>query len=87
MWREKHIRLGWACVALNALVSLMQVGFTWGHWIKHEYWLMLVSGFFFLFNGYMAYWMWTKVKIMKEDYKQYVWRTLQTSSDVLKVLK
>ena len=84
MWREKHIRLGWACVVLNALVSLLQIMFTYGHWVKHEYWAMLVSGFFICFNGYMAYWTWRKVQIMREDYKQYVWRTLKTSSEVLR---
>lgn len=84
MWREKYIRWNWACVILNVLVSLLQIAFTYGHWIKHEYWLMLVSGFFMLFNGYMAYWLWCKGKQMREEYKQYVWRTLSTPSEILR---
>ena len=84
MWREKYIRWNWACLALNLLISLLQIAFTYGHWIKHEYWLMLVSTFFACFNGYMAYWLWGKGKIMREEYKQYVWRTLSTSSEILR---
>lgn len=84
MWREKHIRWSWCMVAFNLAISLLQVLFTYQHWIKHEYWLMSVSGFFICFNGGMAYWMWGNVRKMKEEYKQYVWRTLQTSSEVLR---
>ena len=87
MWREKYIRWNWACLILNAVISLLQIAFTWGHWVKHEYWLMLVSVSFACFNGYMVYWLWGKGKEMREDYKQYVWRTLETSSDVLKILE
>ena len=83
MWREKYIRWSWGIVVLNLLVSLMQVGFTYGHWIKHEYWLMLVSGFFFFFNGYMAWWMYGNVKKMKEEYKKVVWQTLSTPGEEL----
>ena len=84
MWREKYIRWNWCVVALNLLVSLMQAVFTYQHWTKHELWLMAVSTTFMLFNGYMAYWMYGKIRVMREEYKQYVWRTLQTSSEVLK---
>ena len=84
MWREKAIRMNWIVLMLNAGVSLLQAGFTYEHWIKHEYWLMCISTFFMCFNGYMAYWMWRKVMIMREDYKQYVWQTLQSPSEVLR---
>lgn len=84
MWREKAIRWNWAVVVLNALVSVMQGVFTYNHWIKHEYWLMTVSVFFMCFNGYMAYWMWTKVRALKQDLKDYMWRTLSTPSEVLR---
>lgn len=84
MWREKYIRWTWAVIALNALVSLTQIGFAYGHYLKHEYWLMLVSGFFMLFNGYFAWRSYKNLLSMKQDLKDEVWRTLRTPSEVLR---
>ena len=84
MWREKYIRWAYAVIALNALVSIMQIGFAYGHYLKHEYWLMLVSGFFMLFNGYFAWRSYKNLLSMKQDLKDEMWRTLQTPSEVLR---
>ena len=84
MWREKYIRWQYALILLNALVSLMQIVFTYGHYVKHEYWMMLISGFFFVFNGWFAWRSYKHLREMKAELKAEVWRTLNTPSEVLR---
>lgn len=84
MWREKYIRWQYWIIALNLVVSLLQIGFTYGHIVKHEYWLMLVSGFFFLFNGWFAWRAYKQLGEMKQELKAEVWRTLSAPSEVLR---
>ena len=38
MWRERAIRWAWFTAGLNLLIALMNVGFSYGHFVKHEYW-------------------------------------------------
>jgi len=84
MWREKYIRWQYVIIALNALVSLLQIWFTYEHIVKHEYWLMLVSIFFFVFNGWFAWRGYKQLREMKAELKAEVWRTLSTPSEALR---
>ena len=84
MWREKAIRWGWIIVALNALIAIMNLGFAYGHYVKHEYWTMAISSFLVLMNGWVAWWQFKNVLKYKQELKELMWKTLSSPSEVLR---
>lgn len=84
MWRTKAIRWAWITLVLNATVALMNIGFSYGHWIKHEYWTMVISISLVILNGWIAYWQWTTVRKYKQELKELMWKTLATPSEALR---
>lgn len=81
---RKWIKMFWAVLVLNATISLAQVGFGYGHYLKHEYWLMAFSAALFCLNGWCAVNQWQQIRKIKQQQKDYMWRTLQTPSEVLR---
>lgn len=84
MWREKAIRWGWITAGLNALIAVMNMYFLYGHYIKHEYWTMVFSGFLIIMNGWVAWWQFKNVMKYKQELKELMWKTLSSPSEVLK---
>ena len=84
MWREKAIRWGYIIVALNAFIALMNMGFGYGHYIKHEYWTMSVSWALVGMNSWVAYWQFKNVLKYKQELKELMWKTLSSPSEVLR---
>lgn len=77
MWREKAIKWAWYVLFLNAFVSITNVGFTYGHYLKHQYWPMAFSIFLVLANGFVAVWQYRRIKQMNVELKQLTWQILQ----------
>jgi len=68
----------------NAAFGLANIWFAWGHLVKHE-WLLLgfsvVCAVINIWSGYRMYKNW--LEVLQEE-KGYMWRTLATSSEMLK---
>ena len=84
MWREKAIRWAWITLVLNATVALMNIGFSYGHWIKHEYWTMAISVSLVVLNSWIAVWQYKTIVKYREEIKELMWRTLSTPSEQLR---
>lgn len=83
MWREKAIKWGWITLLLNAGIALMNTGFLYGHYVKHEYWTMVFSSLLIIMNSGVAYWQWTNIRKYKQELKELMWKTLSTPSGEL----
>ena len=81
---RKWIRIFWAILVGNAFIALLQLGFAYGHYLKHEYWMMLLSLFFFCFNGGFAVNQYRHIRRIYQERKDYMWKTLSTPSEVLR---
>lgn len=84
MWRERAIRLGWWVVTLNLAISLMNIGFGYSHYVKHEWIAMSVSWGLVGMNGWVAWIQYKSVQRMKQELKDLMWQTLSTPSEVLR---
>lgn len=84
MWRERAIRWGWAILILNASVALMNIGFGYGHYLKHEWLAMSASWSLTVLNGWVAYTQYTNVRKYKQELKDLMWETLSTPSEALR---
>ena len=84
MWREKAIKWAWITLALNAVIALMNVGFTYGHLVKHEYWTMGISTSLVMLNTWVAVWQYKSIVKYRNELKQLMWRTLSTPSEQLR---
>lgn len=84
MWRNKAIKWGWWIVAINALISIMNTGFAYGHWSKHEIVAGLVSSGLVLMNGWIAWWQYTNIRKYRQELKEMMWTTLQTPAGELR---
>ena len=84
MWREKAIRWAWITAGLNLFIALMNTAFLYGHYIKHEYWTMVFSGFLIVLNSLVAIWQFKNVKKYRQELKDLMWKTLSTPSEVLR---
>ena len=84
MWRERAIRWGWWIVAMNALISIMNMGFAYGHFTKHEIWAGIVSSLLVIMNGWVAYWQWTSIRKYRQELKELMWTTLSTPAGELR---
>lgn len=77
MWRKKAIKWTWVILVLNAAVALLNLGFTYGHWVKHEYWTMCFSMCLVILNSSVAVWEYQRIKQMNQDLKRITWQILQ----------
>ena len=84
MWRTKAIRWAWITLVLNASVALMNIGFSYGHWIRHEYWTMAISVSLVVLNSWIAVWQYKTIVKYREEIKELMWRTLSTPSEQLR---
>lgn len=84
MWREKAIKWAWITLALNAFIALMNAGFTYGHLVKHEYWLMLTSVALVCLNTSVAVWQYRQIVKYRQELKEFMWRALSTPSEQLR---
>lgn len=84
MWRERSIRWCWIILVLNAAIALMNTGFSYGHWIKHEYWTMAVSLGLVLLNSWVAWYQFRTIRRFQQELKQLMWQTLSTPSEQLR---
>lgn len=85
MNHRRYQRIFLAIFALNELVALLQLGFAYGHYVKHEWWGMGLSLFFLVFNGYLGYLHgYRAYKKAVEHEREVMWRTLITPSQMLR---
>lgn len=84
MWRERYIKIFWLLFAFNLLVCLIQAGFAYSHWLKHEWWGLGISLFMTCFNGYFAWTQFNGAVRMKQQLKDHMWQTLSTPSNRLR---
>lgn len=84
MWRTKAIRWAWITLVLNAAIALMNTGFSYGHWLKHEYWTMAISVSLVVLNTWIAVWQYRTIVKYREEIKELMWRTLSTPSEQLR---
>ena len=84
MWRTKAIKWAWITLAFNAAVALMNMGFSYGHWVKHEYWTMAFSVSLVLLNTWVATWQYQHIVKYRNELKELMWRTLSTPSEQLR---
>lgn len=67
----------------NVLISFLQLGFAYGHLVKHEWWTMGLSLFFTSVNAWCGWEQYKNWQRVKREEKEYMWRTLSTPSEVL----
>lgn len=84
MWRERAIRWGWLVMILNIAISIMNIGFGYSHYAKHEWIAMSVSWCLVGMNGCVAWAQYKSVQRMKQDLKDLMWNTLSTPSEELR---
>lgn len=84
MWRERAIRWGWVIMVLNLAIGVMNIGFGYGHFVKHE-WLATSATFsLVVLNVWVAYTQYKSVQRMKQELKDYMWHLLQSPSEALR---
>ena len=81
---HKFRRIFFGLVLVNLAISLLQAWFAWGHLVKQEWWLMSLSIFFCAFNAGSGYGMYKSWRRTQQEEKDYMWKTLQSPSEVLK---
>lgn len=64
---SKWRRIIWCVLVLNAAIAVTQLFFSYGHYLKHEYWMMLLSITFCCLNGYVAYTQTNNLKSLKQQ--------------------
>ena len=84
MWGEKAMRWGWGILVLNAMVSIMNIGFGYGHLTKHEYWAAGLSWALVLMNGWVAWGQYKSIRQWRQEIKELMWKTLSTPSEALR---
>ena len=84
MWRTKAIKWAWITLVINASVALLNLGFTYGHLLKHEYWAMGFSVSLVILNGGVAYWQYRQIVKYREELKELMWRALSTPAEHLR---
>ena len=84
MWRERAIKWAWFTLLVNATIAIMNAGFAYGHFSKHEIWTGIISSLLVCMNGWIAYWQWGHIKTYKRELKELMWKTLATPSDALR---
>lgn len=84
MWRTKAIRWAWITLVLNASVALMNLGFSYGHLIRHEYWTLAFSVSLVVLNSWIAVWQYKTIVKYREEIKELMWRALSTPSEQLR---
>ena len=84
MWRTKAIKWAWITLVINASVALLNLGFTYGHLLKHEYWAMGISISLVGLNTWIAIWEYQSIVKYRQDLKDLMWRTLSTPSEQLR---
>lgn len=83
MWREKHIRWAWWLIGFNIFISVVNIFFSYGHYLKHEYWSLVVSLLLVTLNSWVAYSQYKGVQRMRAELKELTWRLLSTPSERL----
>ena len=81
---RKYRRIFFGLICANALISLLQLYFAWGHLVRQEWWLMSFSIFFCAFNAVCGYSMYKSWLHTQQEERDYMWRTLQSPSEVLR---
>ena len=84
MWRERSIRWCWIIMVLNVAIALLNSGFSYGHWVKHEYWLMLTTVALVCLNTWVAWYQFKTIRRFRQELKEMMWRTLSTPSEQLR---
>lgn len=76
----KYRKIFFGFTIANILIVVLQLGFAYGHYTKHEWGGMALSLFFATINAVCAvhqYRCWQRVK---REEKEYMWNTLLTPS-------
>jgi len=76
MWREKAIKISLGVFAFNLLVAIGNLGFAYGHYVKHEMWSIAVSIFFVCLNGGIAWNETRNIKQYRQELKDEMWHSL-----------
>lgn len=84
MWRERAIRWGWWIVALNLSISVMNAGFAYEHFSKHEIITGIISSVLVVMNAWVAQWQYASIRKYKQELKELMWQTLATPSEQLR---
>lgn len=84
MWRDRAIRWGWAILILNASIAIANIGFGYGHLLKHEWLAMSASWSLSVLNGWVAYRQYINIRKYKLELKEIMWQTLSTPAEQLR---
>ncbi len=84
MWREKAIKWAWITLVLNAAIAIMNIGFGYSHFLKHEWLAMTVSWSLVGLNSWVAWTQYVSIRKYRQELKELMWQTLSTPAEQLR---
>ena len=81
---RKYRKIFLALTIANVVVVILQIGFAYGHFLKHEWWGLALSVFFGSINAVCAVQQYRQWRRVIQEEKDYMWSTLLTPSEVLR---
>lgn len=77
---RKYRRLFFGLVVANALIGVLQLVFAYGHYVKHEWFWLVVSVGFTGINSWCAVDMYKNWRRVVNEEKEFMWRTLSSET-------